>query len=141
MNQRLGCGNPQEDIKLADFRFKNAVRPILECNGFQQINKRKQVMINHTSKIMILCKSAPTQHSLSDKAIVEISNLRKKFGAGCTFYVHFNRPPIEWTGKPHCVTFMRNFMKIPALTGIVCGIDELVASLPSINDKKIIYKI
>ena len=141
MKLQLHCGNPVEDKKAATLRFEFGVAPILENNKFERLNKKKHVMVDYERHIVVFCQSAPTNYAMAGHTNTDISKLKKKLGKQYTFYVHFNRPISEWKHKPVYKSFLQQYMKLSSITGIICGIDELIKSLSDVTEKQIIYKI
>jgi len=135
------AGNPVNDVKASNERFKNGVKPVLANKGFIQLNKRSHTMVNHEAKTVILCMSAPSDTKYPGQKRDTIRKLRKQFGKDYVFYLHFNRPKQEWINKPVYQSILKQFVSFKSLTGVVIGIEELVVVLPDIDNKEIFYKV
>lgn len=135
------AGDPINDIKQSKERFNNGVEPCLLNQGFKRLNKREHTMIHHDKKIIMLCMSAPSGTSYPRAKRDLIRELRKKYGKDYIFYLHFNRPRNEWNEKPVYNSLLKQFVSFKSLSGVICGIEELILCIPKIIEKEIFYRV
>jgi hypothetical protein len=133
-------GNPPVDMKESKERYQTFVKPVLEAKDFQKIKGNSHTMVSHSSKTIIIPRSAPsnTKHKREMRELIK--GFKKQY-VGYNVYVFFHRDKQEWIDKPSYMATLRSIMNIKSLNGVICGIDNFAKSLNDICGNQLIYKI
>ena len=135
MNTERNGGNPLLDRKPAETRFNFVVKPTLENIGFTQSKGNSWVMINPTTKSILIPISAPSNYKIEKALVKQIRDLRKEFKnpwIGVLFTREFN----EWKSKEPYVSKLKKIMGMNLIDGVSVGLSSLPTVISMIENKE-----
>jgi hypothetical protein len=117
-------GNPELDRKDSMDRFL-IIKPFLEEIGYKRFNQRDCIFFNEEKKKILVVTSAPSQTKMTNYYKSKFKSLKKELNSEYTCYIYFSRNYNEWSNKPVYMKILKNIQKLPCVSGIFVGINNL----------------